>query len=87
MDKLPVCYGKGIAPYCPRDAEAENISTTRTEMRITSAVSVDVTLTGHRCITKTQIRQKKGLNAETAQNIAVIRTKKPEEYAKRRVYL
>lgn len=56
-------------------------------MRITSAVSVDAHLTGHRCTTKTQIRQKKGLNVETAQNIAVIRTKKPGEYAKRRGYL
>ena len=53
-------------------------------MRITSADSADARLTGPGCTTKTRIRQKKGLNAETAQNIAVIRTKKPEEYAKLR---
>ena len=23
MDKLPVCYGHGIAPYCPRCKSAE----------------------------------------------------------------
>lgn len=23
MDKLPVCYGQGIAPYCPRCGSGE----------------------------------------------------------------